>query len=282
MTPPSEYRDPPEYGGGAGVHFAMPPFGGMVKVLILANVAVHMARWLLGLFFPDADRFVVDAFSNHPATWRDWFPFVPVWQLVTCMFLHGDGWHLVWNMLSLYFLGNMVEGTVGARRFTSLYFAAGLVASVASLVIRWALGSTGPGVGASGAIFGVILAAATLFPHRRILLLFIPVKLWVLAAILVVLNSMTAIEELAGRNDSMQDIWAHLFGGAVGYAFVKLGWIWVDHFERLEQLRVAREAKREQHQEFKLDELLERIHRDGIGSLSRAEKAFLKRASKRK
>jgi membrane associated rhomboid family serine protease len=100
------------------------------------------------------------------------------WQVVTYMFLHGGTWHLLFNMLALYMFGVPLERNLGSGEFLLFYFATGIGAGLATLAVNWYTGMAYiPVVGASGAIFAVLLAFATLFPDTRILFMFfIPMR----------------------------------------------------------------------------------------------------------
>jgi membrane associated rhomboid family serine protease len=109
------------------------------------------------------------------------------WQLVTFAFLHGSPLHLLLNMLGLLSFGGEIERSLGARRYLTLYFAAVLAAALVQLVVvSWEPG--GPPhatVGASGGVFGVLLAFGVLFPRRMVLLVFppIPMRAWLLVTL---------------------------------------------------------------------------------------------------
>ena len=101
------------------------------------------------------------------------------WQLVTSAFLHGGLLHLFLNMFALFMFGRDVEETLGAKRFLTLYFTAVLTAAATQLLVA-AVSSTSPPVptlGASGGVFGVLLAFGWLFPRTRVTLLFPPIPM---------------------------------------------------------------------------------------------------------
>jgi membrane associated rhomboid family serine protease len=107
------------------------------------------------------------------------------WQLVTYAFLHGGPAHLFLNMFALWMFGRDVESTLGSRRYAVLFFAAVLTAAVVQLVVASASGEPYPTVGASGGVFGLLLAFGMLFPRRRVLLLIppIPMPAWLFVAL---------------------------------------------------------------------------------------------------
>jgi membrane associated rhomboid family serine protease len=113
----------------------------------------------------------------------DWFALWPgarfePWQLVTYSFLHGSITHLFFNMLGLYMFGSDIERLFGARFYALYYLAAVVTAAVCHAVISGLMGaSPAPTVGASGGVFGLLLAYAIYFPQRRILLLIPPIPM---------------------------------------------------------------------------------------------------------
>ena len=99
------------------------------------------------------------------------------WQLVTYAFLHGDVLHLFFNMLGLWMFGGELERLWGVRRFVQFYFASVLTAAAAQLVVTALMGSAFPTVGASGGLFGLLLAFGMMFPNRIIMPLFPPIPM---------------------------------------------------------------------------------------------------------
>jgi membrane associated rhomboid family serine protease len=190
----------------------------IVRLLIFANVGVFALQEFA------ADRlylnFALWPLGRHPVEGGGFVGFEP-WQLVTSAFLHGGFAHIALNMYALYMFGGMVERALGARRFIWLYAASVLAAALVQLLVVTAAldESLGPTVGASGGVFGVMLAFAMLFPHSRVMLLFppIPLKAWVLVA------GYAVIELTSGVMGTSQGVahFAHL-GGMLGAAIVLL------------------------------------------------------------
>jgi membrane associated rhomboid family serine protease len=101
-----------------------------------------------------------------------------VWQVITYSFLHASTMHIVFNMLGLYTFGADLERLFGSRFFALYYFASVLAAGVLHLVITsWMGGPAYPTVGASGGVYGLLLAYGLYFPHRQLLLLFPPIPM---------------------------------------------------------------------------------------------------------
>jgi membrane associated rhomboid family serine protease len=110
------------------------------------------------------------------ALWPLSGPFMP-WQVLSYAFLHGNMMHLLFNMYGLWMFGRELEALLGRREFYQLYFASVLAAGLMQLLVTTATGGMYPTVGASGGVFGLLLAYAMFFPNRRILLLFPPVAM---------------------------------------------------------------------------------------------------------
>jgi membrane associated rhomboid family serine protease len=142
--------------------FPMPP---TTQALLLINVAVFFLGELAG-------SAVNATLTSLFALWPIGNGFMP-WQIVTYAFLHGGFNHLLFNMLGLWMFGSELERLWGPRRFIQLYGASVLAAAIAQLVVSSITGSTFPTVGASGGLFGLLLAFGMIFPHRTILLFFV-------------------------------------------------------------------------------------------------------------
>ncbi|MBK9983296.1 MAG: rhomboid family intramembrane serine protease [Saprospiraceae bacterium] len=161
----------------------MMPITPIVKHLLILNALFFIAIHLL----PEHIAEMMPFYS--PATGQ----FQP-FQIITYMFTHFEVSHIFFNMLSLYFMGPAVEMTLGPKRFLGLYMISGLVALAAHCLVfylPYLMGSTDMApvfsvLGASGAVFGVVIAFATLYPDRELMLFSsIPIKAWVMALILI-------------------------------------------------------------------------------------------------
>ena len=146
---------------------------------------------------------------------------------VTHLFLHGDIWHLSGNMLALWVFGRRVEDVCGPLRFLLFYLVCGVFADIVSTMVH--LNSTIPGIGASGAIYGVMSAYLILFPRGRIrtfvLLLYLPIfpkirAYWIILYFLVLQIGPATLTLLGGAQYRVAH-WAHL-GGFIGGVFVFL------------------------------------------------------------
>ena len=143
--------------------------------------------------------------------------FLP-WQVLTYAFVHASLPHLLFNMYGVYMFGSDVERVWGARRFLSFYLVCALSAAVLQLIVTSVSGANYPTVGASGAVFGLLLAYARLFPQRTLMLLFPPIPMR--APVFVTLYG--ALELVLGVTGTQQGVahFAHLGGLAGGYLFM--------------------------------------------------------------
>jgi len=185
----------------------MPPMPPVTKSLLLACVAV----FCLNLFVPLAAWFALWPLGSGE--------FMP-WQVVSYAFLHGDTLHLFFNMLGLWMFGAELEQLWGRRRFWQYLAASVLVAAAAQLLITAVTGSKVPTVGASGALFGLLLAYGMLFPHRTIMPLFPPIPMKARTFVFV-FGALELVLGLAGQGGIAH--FAHL-GGMLG------GWLMIRHW----------------------------------------------------
>ncbi len=136
--------------------------------MLIGNVVVFLAQM--------SGAVPLEAFALWPPAGLE-SRFEP-WQLVSYAFLHGSVTHLFFNMLALYMFGSEVERLFGTRFYTLYYFAAVVSAALCHLAVTGLMGGTPyPTVGASGGIYGLLLAFGMYFPHRRVILLFPPIPM---------------------------------------------------------------------------------------------------------
>jgi membrane associated rhomboid family serine protease len=159
--------------------------------------------------------------SRYLALWplrsafADFYP----WQLVTYGFLHGGTMHLVFNMFMLWMFGRELELIMGTRRFLAYYMTCVIGAGVIQLIVTAWQGSPYPVVGASGGVFGLLLAFGMTFPNRMIMLLFPPIPMK--AKYMVVLFGL--LELYLGISGTAPGIanFAHLGGMLFGYLLLR-------------------------------------------------------------
>ncbi len=206
------------YRGRSGTlrFFSADNFPEGVKWLLIVNTAVFAVTYL-GNSVP----LVREVSGLMALTPRAVIELFMVWQLATYMFLHGGFGHILWNMLALWMFGADIERAWGRRRFLKYYFVCGIGAGVCVVVANYAVHTPGvTTVGSSGAIFGVLLAYAMLFPTRTILWGFlIPIQARYFVAII---GAVAFLSSLSGGNTGVSEF-AHLGGLLVGYLYLKAG-----------------------------------------------------------
>ena len=186
----------------------------VTRSLLIANVAIFFVQMLTG-------NLLIGPFALWPVA-SPLFPQAPafqLWQLLTYGFLHGSLTHLVFNMFALYMFGGPIEGLLGPRRYLVYYLVCVVGAAVAQLVVLANMDRPPvPTVGASGGVFGLLLAFGMAYPQRRIMLLFppIPMPAWLFVTLYGLL------ELYLGVTGSGQGVahFAHLGGMAAGYVLL--------------------------------------------------------------
>lgn len=253
------------YDGGARLTWA-------VRALLIAMGAAYVVQVLLGVV---DDGLFTRLFGLN--LWRLRHGFV--WQPVTYLFVHGGLIHLLLNMLGLFFMGPETERAMGSRHFMILFFVSGILGGVGWLLISNASWPTC--VGASGAIFGVIGAFTALFPNRPVTVLIfyvVPVTMraWVMA---MALGVMELAFLLGSGFDGGIAYAAHLAGGVAGYVYTAVlfrqsgaSWRSFVRAPRWGQGSPAADSP-------EIDRLLDKVSREGIGSLTARERRVLEKAS---
>jgi membrane associated rhomboid family serine protease len=229
------------------------------------------------------------------------------WQLITYQFIHVDFMHILYNMVfGLWMFGMEVEHVWGAKRFLTFYLVCGVVAGMAQLVLAPIFEPStilGPTLGASGAVYGVLVAFAMMFPDRYIFIYFLlPIKAKYLIFGLIVFGVLSV-----GGQGTIANL-AHLGGAAAGYAYIlilarrypfqkfieQLGWlINKERYKRKEtpyehvteakvfDIKEQRPKTEQELYQMKIDEILDKIGRGGYQSLTEEEKKILFEASKK-
>jgi membrane associated rhomboid family serine protease len=246
------------------------PWTPAVRALILINLGI----FLLQVVFsgqPLLTRFLLEV--PEVFTHARW------WQPFTYLFFHGGFWHLAFNLLTLWMFGCDVEAQLGTRWFTWYYLACGVGAGWCVAGAGFVAHETSVTLGASGAIFGVLLAFGVLFAERTITLLFffvLPISMKARTMVLL----FGAFEFFAGVGQAFGRIshLAHLSGLVVGYVFF---WVrWPQALEGFVPWRWPRRRRlRVVSTESEVDGILEKISSQGMASLSRREREILNRAS---
>ncbi len=196
------------------MRFDLPP---VTRALLIANVVlfglqqlfneallIHFALWPIG------DRAIAGVGTVG----------FELWQLVSYGFLHGSLTHLLFNMLALWMFGGTIERLFGSRPFAVYYLVSVIGAALAQLaVIAWFTGGFYPTVGASGGVFGVLLAFGMMYPHNRIMLIFPPVPMpaWLFV------TGYGLLELYLGITGTQAGVahFAHLGGMAAGFVLIQ-------------------------------------------------------------
>jgi membrane associated rhomboid family serine protease len=258
-----------QYFGSSQIRFNLPQITPVVRWLLIVNTAI----FLLGALIPPLGTALVNWLSVDPTSW---FTALQPWRLVSYQFLHGNLLHIVLNMLALFFFGPTLERHWGSRRFTFFYLGCGIVAGLSFLLLM-AFGVVGPNplLGASGAILGVLVACAILFPQTIVFLFIIPMPIRVLA---VVMALMYVVNIIAKGPNAGGDA-AHLGGMAAGAAYILL-------LPKLERFKLKLHAQSWEKRmdesrklRFEVDRILAKVHRFGLHSLTTREKRTLKKAT---
>lgn len=274
--------------------------GNTLTRIIIINIGVFVVFNLIWLFGSYANAGTAPSWlltfseylqlSSKPSEifWRPW-------TIATHMFLHKGFWHILWNMLFLYWFGRIVGDFIGDNKILPLYILGGLMGALfyvlSANILPYGQGSTYYAMGASAASMAMVVAAATLSPDYNLRLLLIgDVKLKYVAAVLIFLD-------LIGTGGRMNTggHFGHLGGALMGFLYIDqlrkgnemAGWI--DQVRNLftrpkkSPLKVIRRDEPKSSQpldtEAELNRILDKIKTEGIGSLTPREKAFLERLS---
>jgi len=211
---------------------SFPPFTRAVKWLVLANAGVFLLMALLGVTAPSAAQYISPLFGLVPRAVVHGF----IWQLVTYSFLHAGLFHLLFNMLSVWMFGGMIESTWGTRRFVEFYLYCVLAAAATTIAVAYigvamlgafadvplvrglAMQTMVPTVGASGGVYGILMAFGMLYGEQEVFLFPLPfrIKAKYMVAILIFLVIAGAVQETGGVANL-----AHLGGLFFGFLYVK-------------------------------------------------------------
>lgn len=260
-----------------------------IRTIIAANVAVFVLQTLGG---QSLNNWIVGNLGFDPA-----YPtvFTQPWRLITYMFIHGSFLHILFNMLWLWWMGRSVEETVGPRTFSVIYFGAGILGGLLDSVFALVFGSVLV-IGASGAVTGILVAFALLYPTAPIMLfLFPPIQARYFVAGLIAINVL-----FLGSGDGVARL-VHLGGALGGYLLVKAYQNGTDlsmpirYIEYLfgkvkpapkkrprnSNMSIVQDAEIvEEVDQSELDAILEKISKNGYDSLSKEEKRKLFELSK--
>jgi len=203
---------------GRSISLSFPPFTPWVKRIVLTCAGVYLLQQVLGALAPTAEGYLSFFFSLSGAGVTHGF----VWQLVTYSFLHGGLWHLLLNMLTLWMFGSQEEQDWGSRQFLEYYFFCVIGAALVTIGVSF----TGYGmnpltrtIGASGGIYGLLIAYGMLYGDREIFMFPFPfmIKAKYLVAILIFIVLVSTFQPSGGVAN-----FAHLGGLLFGFLYLKL------------------------------------------------------------
>lgn len=265
-----------------------------IRTILAATLIGYLVQVFLPMIFGLDQRFMIETFGFLPTIEGTLYQ---PWRLVTYLFLHGGFWHLVFNMLWLWWMGRVVEETLGPRVFTVLYFGAGIGGALINLALTpiWVGNLT---IGASGAVFGIMVAFAMLYPTAPIMLFLLPPieARWVVAGLI----AFDLIMQTSGTGGNTARL-VHLGGAFMGWALLKLYYRGYDYDSWIKsvQARFSRghsESKKvhnrnmrsvsdavivEEVDQSELDRILDKISQSGYDGLTADEKKKLFELSKR-
>ncbi len=271
------------------------PLPPATRLLFVINIAVFLVNAVLFGRLSEPEKGAWFAFS-----WPGLFDgyglgFV---RVLTYQFTHAftPVTHVLFNMIALWVFAPIAESRLGHTGTIRVYLWAGLAGAVGHLIVAAIQGYTAvPLVGASGACYGLMVYAACVAPHARIVFFIVQIPLWGLAALLCGIGAYSMFVELAaGYRDGVSHS-AHLGGALLGFVAHRRGWFvdWRDLagrerpglFTRLtsgwRRRRAAAAQQRDAARELPLDAILAKVKAEGLGALSPEERRFLERVSER-
>jgi membrane associated rhomboid family serine protease len=299
------------YNYNQGNYYRPSMFGGfsffppVIKMLLIINTGVFLVYWFLGSFTIDGVplRLAFDYYLGLMPIGHGFF----LWQLITYQFMHANFWHLFFNMVfGLWMFGMEVENTWGAKKFLTFYLLCGVAAGISQLILAPIIEpaqTLGPTVGASGAVFGVLIAFGMMFPDRYIYIWFLlPIKAKYFVMILIAFGVLSV-----GGNSNVANL-AHLGGALCGYLYMLYDIKGIRLKAKVRSMNVPewfspkpkkedsgytdvvdakvydiQDAKKDERSDLQkhIDEILDKISQSGYQSLTEDEKRVLFEASKK-
>jgi membrane associated rhomboid family serine protease len=194
-----------------------------VRILVLACTGVFLVQTLIGLLFsPRVTAWINYMFGLVP---QGVIPGLRIWQPFTYIFLHGGLFHLLINMLMLWMFGRELELVWGKKRFMNYFFLCGAGAGILTVLVKFVPLLWGqrpsdiPTIGASGAIFGILLANAILFPDRQIWLFPLPIMI-PMRPFVAVMGAIEFFSTLGSSGDNVAHV-CHLSGMLIGWVYLR-------------------------------------------------------------
>ncbi len=265
-----------------------------IRTILAATLIGYLIQVFVPIILGIDQRVMIEMFGFVPTIEGTLYQ---PWRLVTYLFLHGGFWHLVFNMLWLWWMGRVVEETLGPRVFTVIYFGAGIGGALINLALTsiWVGNLT---IGASGAVFGIMVAFAMLHPTAPIMLFLLPPieARWVVAG-LIAFDLIMQTSGTGGNNARL----VHLGGAFMGWALLKMYYRGYDYDRWIRNLQAVfiRDKQNttkvhnrnmrsvsdavivEEVDQSELDRILDKISQSGYDGLTSDEKKTLFELSKR-
>lgn len=267
----------------------------VIRTIIAISVIVFIIQAVFGgirIGNQSVNQYIVEYLAFDPNLFT---ALTQPWRFVTYIFLHGSGFHLLFNLLWLWWMGRSVEEAIGPRSFLVVFLGSGIGGAFFHIALSFLYG-TNYVIGASGAVFGVMVAFAYMFPRAPIMLLFLPpIEARFLVAGLIALDVL-----FIGAGDNVARF-VHLGGAGIGYLLIKAHYqgkdlsSFVRPVERLWKQPPQKPKKQknknmysvsdveivEEKNQSELDEILEKISKKGYDGLTKEEKKKLFELSKK-
>ncbi|MFH5831146.1 rhomboid family intramembrane serine protease [Halalkalibaculum sp. DA384] len=266
-----------------------------LPIAIRTIITINVVMFLLQVF--GLNSFFIQAMAFNPDLPT---AVIQPWRLVTYMFLHAGGFHLLFNMLWLWWMGRSVEQHLGPRTFSVIYFGSGIGGALLDIAFAQFVGINLV-IGASGAVFGIMVAFAMLFPRMPIMLFLLPpIEARYVVAGLIALDLL-----FLGSSDNTARI-VHLGGAGIGYLLMRyhqqgfdlsglvrpLEQFWYNLKGTYQKKKSTRKSSNlrsvsdveiveEESEQSELDKILEKISRKGYDGLTKEEKQKLFELSKK-
>ncbi len=254
----------------SGIGFGPRGLSPFIKVMLISNTLVFIAQ----LLYPK----LTYQLGLIPARFFAEFPNL-LYQPLTYMFLHGSIGHIFFNMFALWMFGTEIERRWGSKVFARFYILAGLAGAFLCLIFN--ASQPYPIIGASAAIYGLLVAYWVLFPNRYLYIYFLfPIKVkWAIPGMML-LGFLFSAGNIAHM--------AHLGGAVFGFLYLKMDWRWLYVTKWLKNRRYRRQQDKlqenRQHAEDvmkRVDSILDKINEVGIENISKSDRKFLDEASSR-
>lgn len=268
----------------ASIRFGGPLTPG-VKKLIIINSTIFLLQQISGLVANPGTLEIIFGLSHE-----GFINGFMLWQPVTYMFLHGGWMHIIFNLLGLWMFAGEIEIFLGEKKFISFYILSGLGAgifiSLMNYYVYLRFGFSGVTIGASGALYAILIAYTMLWPDREVLLYFLfPIKIKYLLLIYGIFEFFSTLSTAAGKAGNISHI-GHIGGLAAGFLLMKLymnpsvkqtsTFSFMDKFRKELRLKKKRKEIEDRIEAKKIiDNLLMKIAREGMSSLTSDEKKKL-------